>query len=76
MKPVTWLLSLSWKIIAPPRSELSLSLLRTIAAPVVIDAEASLLDRSNFDLVSENTNLDENISDEVTLGDPAMGVKG
>jgi len=32
---------------------------------VVIDAQASLLDTHNFDLVSENTNLDENISDEV-----------
>ena len=32
---------------------------------VVIDAQASLLERHNFDLVSENTNIDENISDEV-----------
>ena len=32
---------------------------------VVIDSTASLLERHNFDLVSENTNLDENISDEV-----------
>ena len=32
---------------------------------VVIDSQASLLDTHNFDLVSENTNLDENISDEV-----------
>ena len=32
---------------------------------VVIDAQASLFDTHNFDLVSENTNLDENISDEV-----------
>jgi len=32
---------------------------------VVIDAQASLLDTHNFDLVSENTNLDENVSDEV-----------
>ena len=34
---------------------------------VVIDSQASLLDTHNFDLVSENTNLDENISDEVTF---------
>ena len=34
---------------------------------VVIDAQASLLDRHNFDLVSENTNLDQNISDEVSF---------
>ena len=32
---------------------------------VVIDAQASLFDNHNFDLVSENTNIDENISDEV-----------
>jgi len=32
---------------------------------IVIDEQASLLDTHNFDLVSENTNLDENISDEV-----------
>ena len=32
---------------------------------VVIDSTASLLERHNFDLVSENTNIDENISDEV-----------
>ena len=32
---------------------------------VVIDAQASLFDSPNFDLVSENTNIDENISDEV-----------
>ena len=40
---------------------------------VVIDAQASLLDRSNFDLVSENTNLDENISDEVTFTSGRFG---
>ena len=34
---------------------------------VVIDAQASLLDRHNFDLVTENTNLDQNISDEVSF---------
>ncbi len=34
---------------------------------VVIDSQASLLDKVNFDLVTENTNLDENISDEVTF---------
>jgi hypothetical protein len=34
---------------------------------VVIDSQASLLDRHNFDLVSENTNLDQNISDEVSF---------
>ena len=32
---------------------------------VLIDAQASLLDTQNFDLVSENTNIDENISDEI-----------
>ena len=32
---------------------------------VVIDSQASLLERHNFDLVTENTNLDENISDEI-----------
>ena len=32
---------------------------------VVIDSTASLLERHNFDLVSENTNIDENISDEM-----------
>ena len=40
---------------------------------VLIDAQASLLDRSNFDLVSENTNLDENISDEVTFTSGRFG---
>ena len=32
---------------------------------VVIDSTASLFDRHNFDLVTENTNVDQNISDEV-----------
>ena len=32
---------------------------------MVIDSQASLLERHNFDLVTENTNLDENISDEI-----------
>jgi len=32
---------------------------------VVIDSTASLFDNPDFDLVSENTNIDENISDEV-----------
>ena len=32
---------------------------------VVIDAQASLFDKVNFDLVTENTNIDENISDEI-----------
>ena len=40
---------------------------------VLIDAEASLLDNHNFDLVSENTNLDENISDEVTFTSGRFG---
>ena len=40
---------------------------------VIIDAEASLLDTPNFDLVSENTNLDENISDEVTFTSGRFG---
>ena len=40
---------------------------------VLIDAEASLLDKVNFDLVSENTNLDENISDEVTFTSGRFG---
>ena len=40
---------------------------------VIIDAEASLLDTPNFDLVSENTNVDENISDEVTFTSGRFG---
>ena len=40
---------------------------------VIIDAQASLLDTHNFDLVSENTNLDENISDEVTFASGRFG---
>ena len=40
---------------------------------VLIDAQASLLDRANFDLVSENTNLDENISDEITFTSGRFG---
>ena len=34
---------------------------------VVIDAEASIQDKPNFDVVSENTNEDETISDEVSF---------
>tara|TARA_B100001113_G_scaffold48198_1_gene34702 strand:+ start:13 stop:8304 length:8292 start_codon:yes stop_codon:yes gene_type:complete len=40
---------------------------------IIIDAEASLLDTPNFDLVSENTNLDENISDEVRFQSGRFG---
>ena len=40
---------------------------------VLIDAQASLLENHNFDLVSENTNLDENISDEVTFTSGRFG---
>ena len=34
---------------------------------VVIDAEASIQDKHNFDVVSENTNTEETVSDEVSF---------
>jgi len=40
---------------------------------IIIDEEASLLETPNFDLVSENTNLDENISDEVRFKSGRFG---
>ena len=40
---------------------------------IIIDEEASLLETPNFDLVSENTNLDENISDEVRFQSGRFG---
>ena len=40
---------------------------------IIIDSEASLLETPNFDLVSENTNIDENISDEVRFQSGRFG---